>query len=136
VPWRGRQDPAAKRGKAALSRTATMSDRSKPSDEHGQPRDTAMRWARTCYHHMAGQLALAITNNLEHRGLLHQMDDTGVLSDDDRRFSATSALILLGRSIPNDPSAGCASIGVRADRILPASWDRRCYHERLSWDGF
>jgi DNA-binding transcriptional ArsR family regulator len=60
------------------------------------PRDAKMRWARTCYDHMAGQLAVAVADNLEHRGLLHQTDGAGVLSDEGRRFFCDFGIDLSG----------------------------------------
>jgi DNA-binding transcriptional ArsR family regulator len=50
------------------------------------PRDAEMRWARTCYDHMAGRLAVAIADSLERRGLLYHTDGAGVLSVEGRRF--------------------------------------------------
>lgn len=50
------------------------------------PRDAAMRHARTCYDHMAGRLAVSLTDRLNARGFIHVGDGAGLVSDEGRRF--------------------------------------------------
>lgn len=52
------------------------------------PRDIAMRKARTCYDHMAGSLAVAITESLAGQGLIVIEDRSGLITEDGRRFLA------------------------------------------------
>jgi DNA-binding transcriptional ArsR family regulator len=71
----------------ALEGLMALSGLTTPSRaKRSAPRDAEMQWARTCYDHMAGQLAVAIADSFENRGLLHQTDGAGVLSDEGRRF--------------------------------------------------
>jgi len=50
------------------------------------PKDAAMRQARTCYDHMAGRLAVAITDALTARDLSVVEDRSGLITDEGRRF--------------------------------------------------
>ncbi len=50
------------------------------------PRDAALRLARTCYDHMAGRLAVAITDRLTADGSIRLADGAGVVSEEGRRF--------------------------------------------------
>lgn len=52
------------------------------------PKDLAMRQARTCYDHMAGQLAVAMTDALISQGLIIVEDRSGLITDEGRRFFA------------------------------------------------
>ncbi|PWW04405.1 ArsR family transcriptional regulator [Hoeflea marina] len=52
------------------------------------PKDLAMRHARTCYDHMAGRIAVALTDSLTERGLIIIEDRSGLVTDDGRRFFA------------------------------------------------
>ncbi|NHT77348.1 ArsR family transcriptional regulator [Rhizobium sp. PP-F2F-G38] len=73
-----------------------------PVKRHG-PRDEAMRWARTCYDHMAGRLAVEITATLEQRGLLHRSEGVGVLSDEGHRFFCDFGIDLATTHRPKRP---------------------------------
>lgn len=44
------------------------------------PRDTALRKARTCYDHFAGQLGVAIADSLVSRGAIEFDDDAGLIT--------------------------------------------------------
>lgn len=57
------------------------------------PRDPVMRFARTCYDHLAGQVAVAITDRLVDDGAVVIEDDTAQLTD-----RAASPLAQLGLS--------------------------------------
>jgi DNA-binding transcriptional ArsR family regulator len=50
------------------------------------PRDKAMRRARTCYDHLAGELAVAIADRMVARGHLEFSADGGALTDDGAAF--------------------------------------------------
>src|SRR5690606_38662874 len=50
------------------------------------PKNLAMRQARTCYDHMAGQLAVAVTDALTAQGLIVVEDRSGLVTDAGRRF--------------------------------------------------
>ena len=66
------------------------------------PRDKALRHARTCYDHLAGEIAVAMTDSLVGRGYLELSPDGGVLTGD-----GTAFLRGLGvRIAPPDPEPG------------------------------
>lgn len=46
------------------------------------PRDAALRYARTCYDHLAGQLAVALADRMIERGQVELSGDGGVLTAD------------------------------------------------------
>ena len=50
------------------------------------PRDKALRYARTCYDHLAGQLAVEMTDHLIDSGCIELSSDGGVLTDEGDRF--------------------------------------------------
>lgn len=50
------------------------------------PKDEAMRLARTCYDHMAGRLAVALTDALTARGHVLLADGAGLVTDKGQRF--------------------------------------------------
>ena len=50
------------------------------------PRDKALRYARTCYDHLAGQLAVEITDSLIEAGRIELASDGGILTDEGSRF--------------------------------------------------
>ncbi|WP_445487532.1 ArsR/SmtB family transcription factor [Rhodopseudomonas sp. RCAM05734] len=52
------------------------------------PRDAAMRKARTCYDHLAGQLGVALADSLIARGHVELAGDAGVLTDAGMAFLA------------------------------------------------
>jgi len=64
------------------------------------PRDEAMRLARTCYDHLAGRLALALTDSLCAHGHVSLGDGAAIVSDGGLRFFAEFGLDLApaGRS--------------------------------------
>jgi len=64
------------------------------------PRDEALRTARTCYDHMAGRLALALTDSLCERGYVSLVDGVGMVTDEGVRFFADFGIDLVtdGRS--------------------------------------
>lgn len=50
------------------------------------PRDKALRYARTCYDHLAGQLAVEITDSLISSGRVAFSSDGGALTEEGNRF--------------------------------------------------
>lgn len=50
------------------------------------PRDEAMRHARTCYDHLAGQLAVAMADRMVERDHVELSNDGGVLTDEGAAF--------------------------------------------------
>lgn len=58
------------------------------------PKDAAMRQARTCYDHMAGRLAVAITDALSSRQLIIIEDRSGLITDTGKSFFAGIGLDL------------------------------------------
>jgi DNA-binding transcriptional ArsR family regulator len=50
------------------------------------PRDQALRHARTCYDHLAGEVAVAITDRMAERGQIEFTADGGALTRDGTRF--------------------------------------------------
>lgn len=65
-----------------------------PSARKFGPRDQAMRFARTCYDHLAGQLAIAIADRLMERGYLVLTDDGGEVTPSGRVFFSEQGLDL------------------------------------------
>jgi DNA-binding transcriptional ArsR family regulator len=52
------------------------------------PRDPALRYARSCYDHLAGNLAVRIFDNLVKRGLLSRVGEGAWITKEGRRFFA------------------------------------------------
>jgi DNA-binding transcriptional ArsR family regulator len=50
------------------------------------PKDEAMRLARTCYDHMAGQLGTSLTDFLCRQGHVILSDGAGIITEDGQRF--------------------------------------------------
>jgi DNA-binding transcriptional ArsR family regulator len=50
------------------------------------PRDKALRYARTCYDHLAGELAVAMADRMAERGQLDLSADGGSLTDEGTAF--------------------------------------------------
>jgi hypothetical protein len=50
------------------------------------PRDKALRSARTCYDHLAGEVAVAMANRMVERGHVEFSDDGGLLTKDGAAF--------------------------------------------------
>lgn len=70
------------------------------------PRDAAMRRARTCYNHLAGEIAVAMADRMQARGELEFSADGGVLTE-----AGTSFLHRLGVTL--EPPAGRARVFCR-----------------------
>lgn len=65
-----------------------------PSARKFGPRDQAMRFARTCYDHLAGQLAIKLAHRFVEDGYLTLTDDSGEVTVAGRRFFAEQGLDL------------------------------------------
>jgi DNA-binding transcriptional ArsR family regulator len=52
------------------------------------PRDSALRAARTCYDHLAGQLGVALTDAMIGRGYLELQTDAGLVTEPGLKFLA------------------------------------------------
>ena len=50
------------------------------------PRDAALRRARTCYDHLAGQLAVAMADRMTERGQIELSPDGGAITEDGTHF--------------------------------------------------
>jgi DNA-binding transcriptional ArsR family regulator len=65
-----------------------------PSARKFGPRDEAMRFARTCYDHLAGKLAIALADGLMERGYLVLSDEGGEITPAGRAFFSRQGLDL------------------------------------------
>jgi DNA-binding transcriptional ArsR family regulator len=61
------------------------------------PRDAALRQARTCYDHLAGRLAVAMTDAMRARGLIELTPDGGAVTQAGERFLAEFGIALAPR---------------------------------------
>lgn len=62
------------------------------------PRDEALRRARTCYDHLAGEVAVAIADDMVARGRVEFSSDGGALTETGAGFLAEFGAALPGRS--------------------------------------
>jgi DNA-binding transcriptional ArsR family regulator len=67
------------------------------------PRDQAMRQARTCYDHMAGRLAVAITDALISRKFIMLEERSGLITDEGQQFLSSIGLDLASHSKSGRP---------------------------------
>ena len=66
------------------------------------PRDVALRHARTCYDHLAGQLAVAMADRMTERGQIEFSPDGGAITEDGTSF-------LRGLGVDLDAACGRAA---------------------------
>ncbi|SHG69982.1 ArsR/SmtB family transcription factor [Pollutimonas bauzanensis] len=64
----------------------TASVSSRPPVPVTGPRDKALRYARSCYDHLAGQLAVEMTDSLIEFGRIELSSDGGALTEEGHRF--------------------------------------------------
>ncbi len=87
------------------------------------PRDKSLRYARTCYDHLAGQLAVEITDSLIESGRIELSSDGGALTDEGDQFL---------RSIGVDLDAAFHRASSRGSRRMfcrPClDWSERRFH--------
>lgn len=67
------------------------------------PKDEALRFARTCYDHMAGQLAVTLADALAAKRYIELRDGAGLVSDEGRRFFCDLGLDLGGAARTTRP---------------------------------
>jgi hypothetical protein len=72
--------PAVAQMLESIMQVASRLEAMRPSPSTG-PRDAALRAARTCYDHLAGQLGVALTDALVTRGLVELTHDAGLVTD-------------------------------------------------------
>lgn len=61
-------------------------DRGRARVARAGPRDAALRRARTCYDHLAGQLAVAMADRMIERGQIELSQDGGAITEDGKGF--------------------------------------------------
>jgi DNA-binding transcriptional ArsR family regulator len=66
---------------ALMAATAAIRPVTAPKPVATGPRDQALRFARTCYNHLAGTVAVAITDAMAERGLLDRAEDGAALTE-------------------------------------------------------
>jgi len=67
------------------------------------PKDTAMRKARTCYDHMAGRLAVAITDSLIARKFIVLEERSGLVTEEGQQFLSGIGLDLVSQNRTGRP---------------------------------
>lgn len=79
------------------------------------PRDQALRFARTCYNHLAGTVAVAMTDAMAECGLLDRSEEGAALTE-------SGVVFLRGLDIPLEPRGGPAFCRLCLD------WSERRHH--------
>ncbi len=87
------------------------------------PRDAALRYARTCYDHLAGTLAVAVADRLVERGQIELSADGGVLTENGATF-----LRELGVPLEADPGRGAKAGSGRVFCRPCLDWSERRPH--------
>lgn len=82
---------------AALEALMVLSQNAKPRRRRTGPRDQAMRYARSCYNHLAGSLGVALTESLIDNGYLVPDETAFSLSDDGVNFFDRFGVDLAGQ---------------------------------------
>ncbi len=99
------------------------------------PRQPALRRARVCYDHLAGDLGVALLDSLTHRGLIVGAGETLVLSEGGETFMTALGLDVAALSRLRRPLCkGCLDWSVRRSHLagaLGAALLERFY--RLGW---
>ncbi len=76
-----------------LMQHASAKDWAKRAPRTG-PRDKALRYARTCYDHLAGRLGVTIADALVAKGHVEVQDEAGLVTDAGARFFAEAGIML------------------------------------------
>jgi DNA-binding transcriptional ArsR family regulator len=85
------------------------------------PKEPALRQARVCYDHLAGDLAVAMLENLVARGLVIETDETLTLTDTGRTFMEALGLDLPALTTSRRPLCkGCLDWSVRRTHLAGA----------------
>ena len=90
-----------------------------------QPRsaqDDALRFARTCYDHLAGRLGVAIADALVRKRYVVLSDEGGELTVAGKRFLSGFGSAIMPRPAAAVSSADPAWIGASGAITLPATW--------------
>jgi DNA-binding transcriptional ArsR family regulator len=97
------------------------------------PEDEALRFARTCYDHLAGRLGVAIADALVSRGYVVLTADGGEVTDTGSRFLSAFGLDLVSRStrIFCRPCLDWSERRYHIAGLVGAQMWRRC--EELNW---
>ena len=90
------------------------------------PREPALRKARVCYDHLAGDLGVLVFDSLDRRRWLRSGGAMLELTPDGQRFCGTSASTWTRSRGSDGPFAARASTGACVATISPARWARRC----------
>src|SRR6185312_6231949 len=90
-----------------------------PRHQPRSPQDAALRFARTCYDHLAGTLGVALTDALTRRGDIELSDEGGEVTPQGSRFLASFGV---------DLSAPARSRRLFREPCL--DWSERRYHVR------
>ena len=108
------------------------------------PREPALRKARVCYDHLAGELGVYVYDSLTHRGLLRKRDESLELTPAGRAFCVNFGIdvnTLAGKrrplcracldwSVRRNHLAGAVGAAV-LQRCLAAGWARRARDSRV-----
>ena len=85
------------------------------------PKEPALRQARVCYDHLAGDLAVAMLENLVARGLVAETEETLTLTEAGRTFMAALGLDLPALATSRRPLCkGCLDWSVRRTHLAGA----------------
>jgi DNA-binding transcriptional ArsR family regulator len=100
---------------ALMAAAATIGPAPAPKRVATGPRDQALRFARTCYNHLAGAVAVAIAETMAERGLLDKTEEGAALTEAGIAF-------LRGIDVPLEMGGG------RAFCRLCLDWSERRHH--------
>ena len=87
------------------------------------PRDAALRRARTCYNHLAGQLAVVMADRMTERGHIELSPDGGVITE-----RGTNFLLGLGVNLRADIAGQGRAVGGRVYCRPCLDWSERRPH--------
>lgn len=98
-----------------------VADAGRPAPARVGPRDAALRRARTCYDHLAGQLAVGMADRMAERGLVELAADGGAVTGEGMAF-------LRGLGVDLDAAAARASRRGRVFCRPCLDWSERRPH--------
>ncbi|HEX4739652.1 MAG TPA: helix-turn-helix transcriptional regulator [Allosphingosinicella sp.] len=100
---------------ALMAATAAIRPATPPKPVRVGPRDQALRFARTCYNHLAGTVAVAMADAMVERGLLDRSEDGAALTE-------AGIVFLRGLDVALEPRGGPAFCRLCLD------WSERRHH--------
>jgi DNA-binding transcriptional ArsR family regulator len=100
---------------ALMAATTAIAPATAPKRVSTGPRDTALRFARTCYNHLAGSVAVAMADAMAERGLLDRSEEGAALTE-------AGVAFLHGLDIAPEPGGGPAFCRLCLD------WSERRHH--------